>query len=210
MGVHVHSHPGISSTFRGPRDSINQENILKTLADTPWGQQKETQLITYNKAVRQISSTTLHLFGVQTYTTPICTNEALRIATGCHKMSSIDHLHTKLLGVYLDTFFSFNAHCIQVALVGANWGQQKETLLLTYKALARSIENYVAPVWSTNASENRLEKIQRTQNEALRIITGSHKMSPIQYCFTYTQTTSHFTTELRSLSMQMIYVSTPH
>ena len=40
----------------------------------------------------------------------------------------------KLLGVYLDTFFSFNAHCIQVAnrvskinnvleaLVGTNWG----------------------------------------------------------------------------------------
>ena len=45
----------------------------------------------------------------------------------------------KLLGVYLDTFFSFNKHCVQVAnrvskrnnvlkaLVGTNWGQQKET-----------------------------------------------------------------------------------
>ena len=45
----------------------------------------------------------------------------------------------KLLGVYLDTFFSFNKHCIQVAnrvskrnnalkaLAGTNWGQQKET-----------------------------------------------------------------------------------
>ena len=53
----------------------------------------------------------------------------------------------KLLGVYLDTLFSFNTHCIQVAnrvskinnvlktLAGTNWGQQKETLLLTYKAL---------------------------------------------------------------------------
>ena len=53
----------------------------------------------------------------------------------------------KLLGVYLDTFFSFNTHCVQVAnrvskrnnvlkaLAGTNWGQQKETLLLTYKAL---------------------------------------------------------------------------
>ena len=46
----------------------------------------------------------------------------------------------KLLGVYLDTFFSFNKHCVQVAnrvsktnvlkvLAGTNWGQQKETLL---------------------------------------------------------------------------------
>ena len=48
----------------------------------------------------------------------------------------------KLLGVYLDTFFSFNTHCVQVAnrvskrnnvlkaLAGTNWRQQKETLLM--------------------------------------------------------------------------------
>ena len=93
----------------------------------------------------------------------------------------------KLLGVYLDTFFSFNKHCVQVAnrvskrnnvlkaLAGTNWGQQKETLLMTYKALGRSIANYAAPVWSINASETNIGKIQRAQNEALRIITGSHK-----------------------------------
>ena len=99
----------------------------------------------------------------------------------------------KLLGVYLDTFFSFNKHCVQVAnrvskrnnvlkaLAGTNWGQQKETLLLTYKALGRSITNYDAPVWSTNASHTSLGKIQRTHNEALRIFTGSHKMSSIDH-----------------------------
>ena len=50
----------------------------------------------------------------------------------------------KLLGVYLDTFFSFNTRCVQVtnrvskinnvlkALAGTNWGQQKEVLLLTF------------------------------------------------------------------------------
>ena len=70
----------------------------------------------------------------------------------------------KLLGVYLDTFFSFNAHCVQVAnrvskgnnvlkaLAGTNCGQQNETLLLTYKALGRSIANYAAPVWSRNVA----------------------------------------------------------
>ena len=97
------------------------------------------------------------------------------------------------LGVYLDTFFSFNTHCVQVAnrvskinnvlkaLAGTNWGQQKETLLLSYKALGRSIANYAAPVWSTNASDTSLRKIQRTYNEALRIITCSHKMSSIDH-----------------------------
>ena len=93
----------------------------------------------------------------------------------------------------LDNFFSFNAYCVQVAnrvskrnnvlntLAGTNWGQQKETLLLTYKALGRSNYNYAAPVWSTNASDTSLEKIQRTQNEALGIITDSHKMSSIDH-----------------------------
>ena len=95
----------------------------------------------------------------------------------------------KILGVYLNTFFSFNNHCVQVAnrvskrnnvlkaLAGTNWGQQKETLLMTYEALGRSIANNDAPVWSTNACESNIGKIQRAQNEALRIITGSHKMS---------------------------------
>ena len=105
----------------------------------------------------------------------------------------------KLLGVYLDTFFLFNAHCVQVAnrvskrnnvlkaLAGTNWGQQKETLLLTYKALGRLIANYAAPVWGTNASDTSLGNIQRTQNEALRIITGSHKMSSIYHLHSATK-----------------------
>ena len=105
----------------------------------------------------------------------------------------------KLLGVYLDTFFSFNKHCVQVAnrvskrnnvlkaLAGTNWGQQKETLLMTYKALGRSIANYAAPVWSINASETNIGNIQRAQNEALRIITGSHKMSSIDHIHSETK-----------------------
>ena len=105
----------------------------------------------------------------------------------------------KPLGVYLDIFFSFNTHCVQVAnrvskrnnvlkaLAGTNLGQQNETLLLTYKALGRSIANYAAPVRSTNASDTSLEKIQRTHNEALRIITGSHKMSSIDHLHSETK-----------------------
>ena len=105
----------------------------------------------------------------------------------------------KLLGVYLVTFFSFNKHCVQVAnrvskrnnvlkaLAGTNWGQQKETLLMTYKSLGRSIANYAAPVWSINASETNIGKIQRAHNEALRIITGSHKMSSIDHIYSKTK-----------------------
>ena len=85
----------------------------------------------------------------------------------------------KILGVYLDTSLSFNKHSSYVAervssrnnilkaLVETSWGQQKETLLMTYKAVGRSIINYAALVWSTN-----YRNIQYTQNEALRIATG--------------------------------------
>ena len=59
-----------------------------------------------------------------------------------------------------------------------NWGQEKETLLSTYKALGGSIANYASPVRSTNVNDTSLENIQSTHNEALRTITGSPKSSP--------------------------------
>ena len=104
----------------------------------------------------------------------------------------------KLLGVYLDTFFSFNKHCTsgqqsqqkkqRLEGIGRHQlGTEKETLLMTYKALGRSIANYAAPVWSINASETNIGKIQRAQNEALRIITGSHKMSSIDHIHSETK-----------------------
>ena len=71
---------------------------------------------------------------------------------------------------------------------GSNWGQQKETLLMAYKALGRSIANYAAPIWSTNACE-LIGPIQHAQNETLRIITGSHKMSSIDHLHSGTDTT---------------------
>ena len=58
---------------------------------------------------------------------------------------------------------------------------------MTYEALGRSIANYAAPVWSTNASESNIGRIQRAQNEALKIITGSHKMSSIDHLHSETE-----------------------
>ena len=74
----------------------------------------------------------------------------------------------KILGVLLDTSFAFHHHCEYVAnrvskrnnilkaLAGTSWGQQKETLLMTYKAVGRSIADYETPVWSTNASNTSM------------------------------------------------------
>ena len=98
----------------------------------------------------------------------------------------------KILGFYLDTSRSFNKHSgyvaervsrrnnILKALAGTSWGQQ-EILLMTYKAVGRSMINYVAPVWSTNLRDSNYRNIQYTQNEALRIATGRHKMSSVDH-----------------------------
>ena len=83
----------------------------------------------------------------------------------------------RILGVYLDPSLSFNKQSQYVAervsgrnnilkaLAGTSWGQQKETLLMTYKAVGRSIINYAAPVWSPNLHDTNYRKIQYTQNE---------------------------------------------
>ena len=99
----------------------------------------------------------------------------------------------KILGVIMDPSISFHKHCGYVsdridkrnnmlkALAGSSWGQDKETLLMTYNALGKSIANYAAPVWSTNASDSSFKKIQTAQNAALRTATGAHKMASIDH-----------------------------
>ena len=67
------------------------------------------------------------------------------------------------------------------ALAGTSWGKQRDTLLMTYKTVGRSIFNYVAPVWSTNLRDTNYRNIQYTQNEALRIATGYHKLSSVDH-----------------------------
>ena len=88
------------------------------------------------------------------------------------------------------------------ALSGTNWGQLKETLL-TYNALGRSIANYAAPVSSTNVNESNIDYILRAQNEALRIITGSHWMSSIDHLHSETKML-HVEDHLNLLSAQYL------
>ena len=78
----------------------------------------------------------------------------------------------KILEVIMDPSLSFHKHCnyatdsidkrnnMLKALAGSSWGQEKETLLLTYNTLGKSIASYAAPVWSTNASDSSNDKIQ--------------------------------------------------
>ena len=69
-------------------------------------------------------------------------------------------------------------------LTGTSGEQQKETLLMTYNAVGRLIINYASPVCSPNLHDTNYRKIQYTQNKALRIATGYHKMSRMDHLHT--------------------------
>ena len=67
------------------------------------------------------------------------------------------------------------------SLAGSTWGQSKETLILTYKSIWRSVLEYAAPVWAPAISKSRWSDLQTVQNSALRIATGSLLMTNIDH-----------------------------
>ena len=99
----------------------------------------------------------------------------------------------KILGVIVDPSLSFLKKCTYVsdsidkrnhmlkALAESSLVQEKETLVLTYNALGKSIASYATPVWSTNASDSSFKTIQPATNAALRKVTGAHKMASIDH-----------------------------
>jgi len=67
------------------------------------------------------------------------------------------------------------------ALAGTSWDQQKETIIFTYQALARSVIDYAAPVWVPVINDTPWKYLQTAHNESLCIATRCHKMSHTAY-----------------------------
>jgi hypothetical protein len=72
-------------------------------------------------------------------------------------------------------------HRIVKALSGTPWGQSKETLLLTYKTLMRSVMDYGCAIYYPNMSDTSIKILQVVQNSVLRTVTGCHMKSPIPF-----------------------------
>ena len=95
----------------------------------------------------------------------------------------------KFLGVTLATLHNFTEHIRQTikkcnnklnvlkSLAGSSWGQEKETIISTYKTVIRSTLEYAAPIWTPSLCETMWNKMQVVQNKALRIATGCHTMA---------------------------------
>ncbi|KAI5707813.1 hypothetical protein M8J77_010316 [Diaphorina citri] len=75
-----------------------RNNVLKALAGSTWGKEKEIITITYKAITRSIINYAAPIWSPQVSETnwkklQVIQNAALRIATGCHLMSHQDHLH---------------------------------------------------------------------------------------------------------------------
>ena len=105
----------------------------------------------------------------------------------------------RILGVTFDPHFTFSPHIASIvsrasprlnilkALAGTTWGQQKETLITTYKSLIRPLLTYANPIWFPNSSPSAIQKLQVLQNSALRIATGCVRASAISHLHAETQ-----------------------
>ena len=92
-----------------------------------------------------------------------------------------------VLGLTFDPKLKFSEHAkttetkakktlkLVKAIAGTDWGQQKETIITTYKQYTRPIVEYACPAWAPIASETSITKLQRIQNAALRCGTGHTK-----------------------------------
>jgi hypothetical protein len=101
------------------------------------------------------------------------------------------NLKPKILGVTLDTMLCFKNHAAAIyaeavqrlnilcAIASFNWGHNRKTLLITYRALIESVLNFAAPVWFPNCKPMNLQKLQFVQKAALRLVTGCHKATDI-------------------------------
>ena len=102
----------------------------------------------------------------------------------------------RILGIKFDTHYTFAPHAREVAksctqrlkvlkaLAGTSWGQDKETLSITYKALIRSKMDFGAPVWVPNVKKTPLRRLQSIQNAGLRIVSGCIKMTSEEHLHT--------------------------
>ena len=96
----------------------------------------------------------------------------------------------KFLGMWFDRRLSWKHHidyilerCLKrinilKCLAGTKWGTDKETMLIVYKAIIRSVIDYGSEVYDSAAKTN-LEKLDRIQSKCLRLCSGALRCTSI-------------------------------
>ena len=65
-------------------------------------------------------------------------------------------------------------------LAGTSWGASEQILKTVYQGTVRPHLEYNSTAWSTTAKTNQ-QALDKVQNQALRIITGATKSTPISF-----------------------------
>ena len=117
------------------------------------------------------------------------------------------------LGVTLDRGLSFNAHLDKViqrannkcrilaAVANRKWGWKISNLRTIYLACIRSGLDYCGPAWQPFLSESNRDRLEVTQNKALRLITGQLKTTPVEAIRLEAGVTSYQTTIKRKCAI---------
>ena len=97
----------------------------------------------------------------------------------------------RLLGVTLDRYLTFAQHVENVckaatsscrmlsALSHSKWGWKKQYLVKIYHSVIKSKLGYSGAAWQGNIADSHIQSLERTQNRALRLITGQFKDTPL-------------------------------
>lgn len=76
------------------------------------------------------------------------------------------------------TWFCGRCVALLSCLAARDWDWRKEQLLRVYVAKQQNILNYAALAWKPWLYDSVFARLERTQNQALCIITGQHRKSP--------------------------------
>ena len=105
------------------------------------------------------------------------------------------HKEVLFLGVIIDQGLTFQKQVDKVcskarkriavlkALTGREWGWNREELMKVYSAIVESCFWYASAAWMPWLSKTNIEKMEKAQREALRVVTGLTKSTPNQYIY---------------------------
>ena len=100
--------------------------------------------------------------------------------------------HPKYLGVTYDRCLSFTKHIENIidkyrnklrllaACTSHSWGWRAHLLMIIYKGGIRSVMDYCAGGWQPWVSVTNMDRLEKLQNEALRIVTGQLRTTPTE------------------------------
>ena len=88
-------------------------------------------------------------------------------------LTNILHLNFILKTLLID---AIKGRCLR-CLTGTSWGASKETLIIVYRGLIRSILEY-APFIYANVCKTHFHELELIQNKCLRLVNGAFRSTP--------------------------------